>query len=109
MQDYKKKSIVYKQLNILYLRYAYYFLIFACSKHLVQNYIKPEIKAFFYARGLELFRKKTMLIVIKQENFYFLGYFFVYKQKIEGGDKTRFQDSAYYFGITMVCVEKEKI
>lgn len=76
----KERFIKYKQFKIIYVRYADDFIITAYNKYILKKYIQPVIENFFKERSIKLFIKKTKLIILKEENFKFLGYEFKYKQ-----------------------------
>jgi RNA-directed DNA polymerase len=60
-------------LKVNYVRYADDFVITGCSKELLENQVKPVVREFLKARGLELSEEKTRVTHV-EEGFDFLGW-----------------------------------
>lgn len=66
--------------SLFIVRYADDFVILARSKHIMVNYVKPQVSSFLEERGLTLSSEKTKLFTLKDERktLNFLGYSFKY-------------------------------
>jgi RNA-directed DNA polymerase len=67
-------------INLFIVRYADDFVIIARSKHILENYVKPQVCSFLEERGLTLSSEKTKIFTLKDERqtLNFLGYSFKY-------------------------------
>jgi len=75
----KQGKIRWYNLGIKCIRYADDFIILARSKHVINNYVKPEIIKFLKERGLNLNNTKTKIFSIKSRELNYLGFTFKYR------------------------------